>query len=89
MRDLHSIDLSCPNLKREIGSRKQELLERLSNYDYMTPFRRASTKRHGQTASWLKESIEFANWMVDPMSSILILSGKLKSLSEINAQLVA
>ncbi|MCJ1346754.1 hypothetical protein MMC31_004972 [Peltigera leucophlebia] len=65
--------------ERQARSRKQELLERLSDYDYMTPFRRASMKRHGQTAGWLSESIEFANWTADPKSSIFILSGKLGS----------
>ena len=86
--DPPSIHLSCLNLKRKIGFRKQELLEKLSNYDYMGPFRRASQKRHGQTAGWLTESIEFANWIAEPKSSVFILSGKRKSSSEINAQFV-
>ncbi|MCJ1347158.1 hypothetical protein MMC31_005379 [Peltigera leucophlebia] len=65
--------------KRQARSRKQDLLDRLSNYDHMTPLRRASRKRHGQTADWLRESAEFANWMADPKSNIFILSGKLGS----------
>ncbi|MCJ1348383.1 hypothetical protein MMC31_006614, partial [Peltigera leucophlebia] len=60
-------------------SRKQDLLDRLSNYDHITPLRRASMKRHGQTADWLKESTEFANWVADPKSNIFVLSGKLGS----------
>lgn len=59
-----------------IGIQKQELLNRLSNYDYMTPYRRASLKRHGQTAIWLTKSTEFADWMDDPDSSVFLLSGK-------------
>ena len=88
VRDPPLIYLHCPNLKIKIGFRKQELLEKLSNYDYMTPFRRASMKRHGQTAGWLTESVEFANWMAEPKSSVFILSGKRKSLSEIDAHLL-
>ena len=74
--------------KREIGSRQQDLLDRLSDYDYMTPLRRASMKRHGQTATWLRESTEFANWMADPNSNIFLLSGKRESFSKINAQFI-
>ena len=85
MRDFSSIQLSCPKIKREMGTRKQELLNRLSNYGYMTPYRQASLKRHGQTAGWLTESTEFADWMADPKSSIFILSGKRESFSNINA----
>lgn len=76
VRQFSSIYLSCPNFKRGIGIQKQELLYRLSNYDYMSPYRRASLKRHGQTAIWLTKSTEFANWTNDPDSSLLILSGK-------------
>ncbi|MCJ1345587.1 hypothetical protein MMC31_003794, partial [Peltigera leucophlebia] len=65
--------------ERQARTRKQELLNRLSNYDYTTPYRRASMKRHGQTASWLRESTKFADWIADPKSSIFILSGKLGS----------
>ena len=85
VRDFSSILLSYPKFKREIGIRKQELFNRLSNYDYMTPYRRASMKRHGQTAGWLTESTEFADWMADPKSSIFILSGKRKFFSKINS----
>ncbi|MCJ1349300.1 hypothetical protein MMC31_007536, partial [Peltigera leucophlebia] len=77
--DLPYIYPSCQKSKREIGSRKQNLLDRLSHYDHMTPLRRASMKRHGGTADWLRESTEFANWMADPKSNIFILSGKLGS----------
>ena len=89
VRDPSSIYLSSLNLKLKIGSRKQGLLERLSKFDYMTPFRRASMKRHGQTAGWLTKSLEFANWMADPKSSIFILSGKREPLYEIHAQFIA
>ena len=85
VRDFSSIHLSCPKFKRETGTRKQELLNRLSNYDHMTPYRRASLKRHSQTAGWLTESTQFADWIADPKSSIFILSGKRESFSEINA----
>ena len=85
VRDPSSINLSCPNIKSKIGSRRQRLLDRLSNYDYMTPYRRASMKRHGQTAEWLTESTEFADWMTDPKSSIFLLSGKRESFSKINS----
>ena len=81
VRDSPSIHLSCPKSKRQIGSRKQELLDRLSDYDYMTSYRQASMKRHGQTAGWLTESTEYANWMADPKSKTFILSGKRESLS--------
>ena len=85
VRDFCFIHLSCPNFKRKIGARRQELLNRLSNYDYMTPYRRASMKRHGQTGGWLTESTEFADWMADPKPSIFILSGERESFSEISA----
>ena len=85
VREFSSIHLSCPKFKRKIGTRKQELFDRLSNYDHMNPYRRASLKRHGQTAGWLTESTEFADWMADPKSSIFILTGKRESFSEINA----
>ena len=85
VRDFSSIHLSCPKCIRKIGTRKQKLLNKFSNYDYMTPYRRASLKRHGQTASWLTESAKFADWMADPKSSIFILTGKRESFSEINA----
>ncbi|MCJ1348387.1 hypothetical protein MMC31_006619 [Peltigera leucophlebia] len=65
--------------ERQARSRKQDFLDRLSNFDYMTPLRRASMKRHNQTAGWLSESTEFANWMADPKSNIFMLSGKLGS----------
>lgn len=74
--------------KREIGTRKQDLLDRLSDYDYMTPLRQASMKRHGQTATWLRESAEFADWVADPKSSIFLLSGKRESFSQINVQFI-
>ncbi|MCJ1349227.1 hypothetical protein MMC31_007463, partial [Peltigera leucophlebia] len=63
--------------ERQAKFRKQDLLDRLSNYDHMTPLRRASMKRHGGTADWLRESTEFASWMADPQSNIFVLSGKL------------
>lgn len=62
--------------KGEIGHRKQKLLDRLSNYNYMAPYRRASMKRHGQTSAWLTKSTEFADWVADPKPSIFMLSGK-------------
>ena len=80
---------SCPKFKREIGTRKQKLLDRLSNYDYMVPYRRASMKRHGQTAVWLTGSTEFADWIAEPKSSIFILSGKRESFSGTNAEFTA
>ena len=89
VREFSSIYPSCPKVKREIGTQKQKLLDRLSNYDYMTPYRRASMKRHGQTAVWLTESTEFADWVAEPKSSIFILSGKRESFSKINAEFIA
>ena len=86
---IYSFYLSCPKLKKGIGTRKQKLLDRLSNYDYMTPYRRASLKRHGQTASWLTESTQFADWIVDPNSSMFILSGKREFSAEINTYSMA
>lgn len=88
VRDSHSIHLSCQKFRREIESRKQELLDRLSKYDAITLLRRASLKRHGKTASWLTESAEFVNWMADLKSNMFTLSGKHESLSKINAQFI-
>lgn len=85
VRDYSSIHLTYQEFKREIGSRKQELLDRLSKYDHMTPLRRASMKRHGLTAGWLTKSTEFANWIGDSKSNIFILSGKRKFFSRTNA----
>lgn len=83
--DFPLIDLSCRTSKRKLGSRKQDLLDRLSNYDYITPLRRASMKRHGRMADWLQESTEFSNWMADPKSNIFVLSGKRESFSKSSA----
>ncbi|MCJ1347169.1 hypothetical protein MMC31_005390 [Peltigera leucophlebia] len=65
--------------KRYAISRKQALLDKLSNYDYSTPFRQASTKRHGATTDWLITSTEFINWVSSPKSNMFLLSGKLGS----------
>ncbi len=85
VRDPSFIYLSYSKFKRKIGTRKLELLNKLSDYNYMAPYRRASLKRYGHTAGWLTESTEFADWMADPKSSIFILSGKREFFSEINA----
>ncbi len=86
VRDPPSIYPSNREFKGEIGSRKQKLLDRLSNYDHITPMRRASLKRHGSTAGWLTKSTELATWISDPKSNIFTLSGKRESYSKINDQ---
>ena len=86
VRNFFLIYLSYEELKRSIGSRKQDLLDKLSNYDHITPLRRASLKRHGSTAGWLSKSTEFANWMSDPKSNIFTLSGKRESFPNSNAR---
>lgn len=75
-RGLLSICLSHPEFNREIGLQKQKLSDKLSTYTYMTPYRLASMKRHGQTGGWLTTYTEFTDWMTDPGPSIFILSGK-------------
>lgn len=60
----------------ETGSRRQDLLDRLSEYNYITPYRHAFLKRHGATTDWLTKSTEFISWKNDPKSSIFMLSGK-------------
>lgn len=83
VRDPSFIYTIYQELKRKIGSRKQKLLDKLSNYDHITPLRRASLKRHGSTACWLSKSTEFAHWMSDPKSNIFTLSGKCESFSKL------
>lgn len=50
VRDPFSIYISYQELKQKIVSQKQELLDKLSHHDHITPLRRASLKRHGSTA---------------------------------------
>ena len=61
MGDSPSIHLGCPKSKTQIGTQKQELLNKLSDYDYMTFYRQASRKQHSQTAGWLTESTKIVN----------------------------
>lgn len=46
-------------------------------------------KRHGATADWLTKSTEFTNWMSDPNSSMLVLSGKREFFSQAYALFIA
>ena len=55
--------------------RKEKLLDRLSNYDYRSPFIRERKKRYGSTAIWLSKSRQFQDWMADTEPSVFWLSG--------------
>ncbi|KAI9786684.1 MAG: hypothetical protein M1839_006235 [Geoglossum umbratile] len=44
-------------------SRRNRLLKKLSNYNYMSSFKSARKKRHWATTLWLPDTDEYRNWL--------------------------
>ncbi|KAG8525959.1 uncharacterized protein KY384_000721 [Bacidia gigantensis] len=63
----------------EHRTRKQRLLDQLSSFDYLAPWKRESKKRYGETANWLCATEEYSHWVTKESTSIFLLSGKLGS----------
>ena len=55
--------------------RKQELLDKLSNFDHIVPLRRERKKRFGDTGTWLIKTTEYRDWLTSSSSSAFLLSG--------------
>ncbi len=66
------------------GMRREQLLNSLSTYNYMAPFKQARKARHGSTTTWLSETSEFQNWLNQAESSLFWCSGIRKSKREIS-----
>ena len=60
---------------RNAKSRREGLLDRLSDHDSMSPFHRERKKRYGCTAVWLPRSRQFQDWITDNEPSTFWLSG--------------
>ena len=62
--------------KLQIGSRNYRLLDKLSKYDYIKPFKRERMKRYGSTTQWLTKHPTFDKWVRGAEASLLWCSGK-------------
>ena len=60
---------------RNAKTRKDGLMDRLSDHDHMSPFHRERKKRYGCTAVWLPRSRQFQDWLADNEPSTFWLSG--------------
>ncbi|KAK4118223.1 hypothetical protein N657DRAFT_405117 [Parathielavia appendiculata] len=65
-------------LQQDKRERKRQLLDSLSSYDYLPPFKRACKERHCNTAQWIFETAEFRGWK-DGISPWIWCSGKIGS----------
>ncbi len=45
-----------------IGSQKQQILDRLSTYNYNTAWTRVFKKQQRSTAKWITVSMKFGDW---------------------------
>ncbi len=61
------------------GMRRERLLNNLSTYNYMAPFKHARKCRHGSTTAWLSDTQEFQRWSKGAESSLFWCSGIRKS----------
>ena len=61
--------------ERETEVRKRQLLDSLSLYDYISPFKRARKKRFGSTGCWLISTTEYQKWLGEQGLSVFWLSG--------------
>ncbi|KAK2034715.1 hypothetical protein LX32DRAFT_375278 [Colletotrichum zoysiae] len=64
---------------RRAEENRLRLLESLSSYDYLTPYKKACKIRHPGTAEWLFKSTTFAQWEEGSSSPWLWCSGKIGS----------
>jgi len=55
VRDSLYLTLSHPE-------RRRQLLDSLSSYDHLPPFKRACKERHRSTAQWVFQTTEFSQW---------------------------
>ncbi len=55
--------------------RRRQLLDSLSSYDHLPPFKRACKERHCGTAQWIFHTTEFSRWK-DGSSPWIWCSGK-------------
>ncbi|KAH0537546.1 hypothetical protein FGG08_005681, partial [Glutinoglossum americanum] len=60
--------------RRKSRLRRERLLEKLSDYDYMFSFNQARKKRHWTTSSWLPGTDDYQNWLAGE-SSLFWCSG--------------
>jgi hypothetical protein len=68
VRDSSHLTLSHPE-------RRRQLLDSLSSYDHLPPFKRACKERHCSTAQWVFHTTEFSRWK-DGSSPWIWCSGK-------------
>ncbi|RYO82406.1 hypothetical protein DL764_009606 [Monosporascus ibericus] len=64
---------------RHSRQQRQLLLDKLSSYDHLSPFREARKKRHCSTAEWIFSTSEFNRWNDATASSLLWCCGKIGS----------
>ncbi|KAK1750001.1 ankyrin repeat-containing domain protein, partial [Echria macrotheca] len=65
--------------KRRSRERRRQLLDSLSSYEYLPPFKRACKARHCGTAQWVFQTDEFQRWKAGARSPWIWCSGKLGS----------
>ncbi|KAK3294819.1 uncharacterized protein B0H64DRAFT_195872 [Chaetomium fimeti] len=63
---------------RRSRERRRQLLDSLSSYDHLPPFKRACKERHRNTAQWVFDTAEFRRWK-DGASPWIWCSGKIGS----------
>ena len=61
--------------ERDDQARKRQLLDRLSTYHYMSPFKEARKKRCGSTGRWLISTAEYQDWLDAYGFQVFWLSG--------------
>ena len=54
--------------ERQLGSRRERLLEKLSDFNYMFSFKQARKKRHWSTSSWLLDTDDYRDWLAGELS---------------------
>ncbi|KAH0562468.1 hypothetical protein GP486_002842 [Trichoglossum hirsutum] len=69
--DLHRLEETQWRLqadRRKSRLRRQELLEKLSDYNYMSSFKQARKKRHWTTSTWLLDTDDYRDWLAGELS---------------------
>lgn len=83
MERLRSSELYKPNYEAQAEKiavqQKRSLLDKLSDHDYNRPWTRARRQCVASTAQWLTSTKQFSDWVADPTSSLLCLTGKCES----------
>ncbi|KAL7796741.1 hypothetical protein V8C37DRAFT_408226 [Trichoderma ceciliae] len=65
--------------ERRTKERRQQLLDSLSTYDYVTPLKQSRRKRYSGTSEWLFQTPEFDQWINSTDSPVLWCYGKIGS----------